>query len=176
MNELASTENQVKDLGLHDKLGKQKFHFYMEKVVEPVTKAARGTAMASQSKQEKAMLARHEIEDTTKSIEDIMKNFSQYDSPLLPDLSDLFDSKNTTQIRLRLNTTSPKEMFRGNNVTVEIRRWTLIFTDSNIKFVFESDILVIIFKYKFNRDPYTSWDGKLFLDFLVEMRFDVRRF
>ena len=39
LNELVSIENQVKIVGLQDKLGKQNFHEDMKKVFEPVTKS-----------------------------------------------------------------------------------------------------------------------------------------
>ena len=43
LEELVSLENQVKVVGLQDKLGEQNFHEDMKKVFEPVTKSLENT-------------------------------------------------------------------------------------------------------------------------------------
>ena len=44
LNELVSLENQVQELRLQDKLGKQKYHEDMRKVFEPVTNTMQKTS------------------------------------------------------------------------------------------------------------------------------------
>ena len=44
LNELVSSENQVKAIRLQAKLGEQKFHKDLKKVLEPVTKPIKGVS------------------------------------------------------------------------------------------------------------------------------------
>ena len=44
LEELASLQNQVKAVGLQDKLDKQNFHEDVKKVIEPVTKSLENTS------------------------------------------------------------------------------------------------------------------------------------
>ena len=63
LDELASLENQVKNLRLQNELGKQKLHLDIEKVFEPATNAFEEAANETTKEISKA------VRDTTKAIE-----------------------------------------------------------------------------------------------------------
>ena len=107
---------------LQDRLGKQNFHWALEKVFQPRTKANEATTKATELKGEKTMKAMFQIEDTTESIEDMMKHASHLDNQIKPALSELFISSKKNQFRLQLKPISPNKVLIENIVPVTVRR------------------------------------------------------
>ena len=139
----------------------------MEKIFEPVTNPVKQPAPETIGA----------VKDTTKAIteiEDILKNAINFDLGLLEPSSEVANSRNTSQFRLRVNPIT-KRLCLNKNAPIAFHGKSLILTDSNKKFDLESDIFDMMTNFKFNAMSIEHpKDKKLLLDFPDEMRFDIK--
>ena len=112
LNKWASLVNNVEGSRLQGKLGKQKFHIDGNKVFElvitapretskKITESVRDTAKAIELKREELKRAMNEIDDTTLSLEGILRKASHFFSCLVPALTENFKSNSRSQFLLR---------------------------------------------------------------------------
>ena len=97
--EPASLQNQVKDLRLQDRLGKQNFHEDVKKVFEPVTEKNKNT---SEDFTKTMMLASKEdskaISDLNEEVSEIMNDNGMLAPNLAPSLVNLLNPKTKVNI------------------------------------------------------------------------------
>ena len=97
LNELVSLQNQVKDVRLQDKLGKQNFHEDMKKVFEPVTKSLESTSQdITKTITETSIKNNQAIENINEKVLESINDKGLIDSSLI----DVIKSDNKGQFRL----------------------------------------------------------------------------
>ena len=101
LEELLSLENQVKVVKLQDKLGKQNFHEDMKKVFEPVTKSLENTSQdITKTLTETSIKNNQAIENLNSKLLKIMNDRGMLATYLMPPLSKINNSENTSQFKL----------------------------------------------------------------------------
>ena len=177
LNELVFLENQVKFVGLQDKLGKQNFHEDMEKLFESVTKSfkdvseeVRKTMTENSSKNNKA------IEILYNKLLEIMNDRGIIGTYLMSLLSKISNSENSRQfklvkvsisntvIHLKLNKTIPNTLY--NNL--------LTFCDTGKEFELTGDLSKKITNKNYKSDLASLQDKKFLYGFAKEMKFDLK--
>ena len=177
MNKLVSLQNQVQDVRLQDKLGKQNFHADIEKVFEPVTESLENTSqkltktiIESYIKNNKA------LEHFNNKLLEIMNDRGILASYLMSPLSKITNPENSSQFTLvkdsnsnrvnvlKVNKTKPSTLY--NNL--------LTFRDTVKKFELKGDLFKMITNKNYNVDLASLSDKKLMYDFAKEMNFDVK--
>ena len=88
LNELVSSENQVKVVRLQDKLGKQNFQEDMKKVIEPLTKSIKGVSdEVTKTIRETSIKNNQALENLNNKLSEIMNERVTIASYLLSSLS-----------------------------------------------------------------------------------------
>ena len=112
LEELASPQNQLKDIPLQDKLGKQNFHEVMKKVLEPFTDTVKQTAQEVIGAVKDTTKAIEENGEETNNaineIEELIKYAINFDLRLLEPIRKIANSKNTSQLQLQVNLIAEK--------------------------------------------------------------------
>ena len=101
VNELVSLENQVKNVRLQDKLGKQNFHEDMKKVFEPVTKSIKDVSEeVRKTMTENSIKNNQAIENLNNKLLEKMNDWGILASYLMSPLSKITNPENSTQFKL----------------------------------------------------------------------------
>ena len=98
LNRLASLQDQLKDVRLQDKLGKQNFHKDMKKVFEPMTDAIKNTSEnITKTSSEKSINNNKAIENLNEKILELMNDKGMIAPYLASSLVILFKPENKSQ-------------------------------------------------------------------------------
>ena len=101
LNELVSLQNQVQQVRLQDKLGKQNFHEDMKKVFEPATKSLENTYQdITKTITDTPIKNNKELENLNNKLLEIMKARGIIARFLKSPLSKIINPENTTQFKL----------------------------------------------------------------------------
>ena len=104
LKELVSLKNQVEDLMLQDKLGKQKSHENIKKIHEPLTDTIKVTSrVITKTITENSIKSNKALENFTDKFLEIRKDRGIIASYLLSSLSKITNPENTAQFRLVKN-------------------------------------------------------------------------
>ena len=177
LNEAISLQNQVKDVRLQDKLGKQNFHENMEKVFEPLTDTLKKTSdNISKTLTENSINNNKAIENLNEKILELMNDKGLIAPYLTTSLVEVFKKDNKSQFRLRKdpNTTKMNDFLIHGSIPVTIFSNMITFRDSNKTFRLEGDLLKVITIYKFNVDHSNQQDRKKIFEFAKELNYDVK--
>ena len=178
LEELASLQDQVKVVRLHDKLGKQNFHEDMKKVFKPVTKSLENTsenltkAITESSKENNLAL-----ENLNNKLLEIMNDRGILAPYLMSPLSKITNPENTTQFKLvkDANSNRVNDLNINNSIPITLYSNLLTFRDTGKEFELKGDLLKMITNQNYNVDLASLADKKLMYDFAKEMHFDVKK-
>ena len=177
LNELVSLENQVKVVGLQDKLGKQNFYEDMKKIFESVTKSLENT---SQDIRKIITEASNKNNQTTENLNNkllkIMIDRGIIASYLLSPLAKINNPENSTQFKLVKDSSSNRvnDLLIHNTMPLTLHENLLTFRDSGKVFELKGDFLEMITNKNYNVDVAKLSDKNLMYNFAKEMNFDLK--
>ena len=177
LEELVLLQDQVKVVRLQDKLGKQKVHEDMKKVLEPVTKSIENTSRnITKTIAETSLKNNQAIENLNNKLLEIMNHRGILATYLLSPLSKITNPENASQFKLVKVPSSNRVKGLKINKTIPITLYgtILTFRDTGKEFELKGDLLEMITKSKFNVDLASLSDKKLMYDFAKEMKFDTK--
>ena len=177
LEELVSLKNQVKVVKLQDRLGKQNFHEYMKKVLEPVTKSLENTSEnLTKAITESSILNNKAIENINNNLLEIMNDRGTLATYLMSPLSKITNPENTSQFEVVKDSSSNRvnDLKIHNSIPITLYGNMLTFRDTNKRFELKGDLLEMITNSKYNVDLASLQDKKLMYDFAKEMHFDTK--
>ena len=177
LNEAVSIQNQVKDVRLQDKLGKQNFHENMEEVFEPLTDTLKKTSEnITKTITESSINNNKAISDLNEKILELMNDKGIIAPYLASPLVEVFKSDNKSQFRLRKDPDSTKmnDFLIHGKIPVTLFSNMITFRDSYKTFKLEGDLLKVITNHKFNVDHSNQQDRKIIYEFAKEMNYDSK--
>ena len=177
LNELVTSQDQVKVVRLQDKLGEQNFHEDMKKVFEPVTKSLKNTSEnVTKTLIETSNNNNNALENLNEKILELMDDKGLIAPYLTSSLVEVFKKDNKSQFRLRKDHNSNKmnDFLIHGTIPVTIFSNMMTFRDSNKSFKLEGDLLKVITNHKFNADNSSQQDKKIIYEFAKEMNYDTK--
>ena len=147
LNELASLQNQVQEVRLQDKLGKQNFHEDMKKVFEPVNKTLKDvseeltrTITDSSKNNNKA------LENLNNKLLELMNDRIVLATSLMSSSSTLTNPENTTQFKIVKYSSSNRvnDLLIRNTIPNTLFYSLLTFRDTGKEFELKGDLLKMI--------------------------------
>ena len=177
LNEAVSLQNQVKDVRLQDKLGKQNFHEDMTDVFEPLTDTLKKTSeKITKTITETSIENNKSIENLNETVLELMNDKGLIAPYLSSPLVEVFKFDNKSQFRLRKDPDSTKtnDFLIHGKIPVTIFSNMITFRDSNKTFKLEGDLLKVITNHKFNVDHSNQQDRKKIYEFAKEMNYDTK--
>ena len=178
LNEAVSSQNQVKDVRLQDKLVKQNFHEDMTEVFERLTNTLKKTSEnITKTITESPINNNKAISDLNENILELMNDRGIIASYLMFPLSKIINPENSTQFKLVNDFTSNRvnDLKINNSIPITLNNNLLTFRDTNKQFELKGDLLKMITNKNYNIDLASLSDKKLIYDFAKEMHFDERR-
>ena len=101
LEKLDSLQNQVKIVGLQDKLGKQNFHENMKEAIEPVTDTLKCTSeKLTKTLSESSIINNQALEALNNKLLEIMNDRGILATFLLSPLSKITNPENSSQFKL----------------------------------------------------------------------------
>ena len=137
LNELASLQNEVRAVGLQDKLGKQSFHEDMKKVFEPVTKTNKNV---SEDVTKTMMITSKEnnltLENLNNKLIEIKNDRGILASYSLSPLSKSFNPDNSTQFKVIKdhNSNRDNDLLINKSIPITLHNNLLTFRDTKKQF------------------------------------------
>ena len=178
LEDLVSLQNQVKVVRLQDKLGEQNFLEDIKKVFEPVTKSLENTSEnLTKAITETSIKNNLAIENINNNLLEIMNDRGILATYLMSPLSRITNPENTTQFKLKKDSTSNRvnDLKINNSIPITLYNNLLTFRDTNKQFELKGDLLKMITNKNYNVNHASLSDKKLMYDFAKEMHFDERR-
>ena len=171
LNDLASLQNQVKALSLHDKLGKQHFQEDMKKVFEHVFETNKD---ASEEVTKTLMVT---SEESSKAVSDVDEKFLNIMNDrcilapyLLSSLSKITNPKHTSQFKLvDLQSNRVNDLLINKTIPVTFYGNSLNFRDTEETFKMEVDLSKMITNEDYSVRLAKPQDRKLMFKFAKEM-------
>ena len=137
LNELVSLQNQVQEVRLQDKLGKQNFHEDMKKVFEPVIKSLENTSQNLTKAITKSSIKNNKaLENLNIKLLEIMNDRGILASYLMSLLSKITNPENISQFRLVKDCSSNRvnDLLIHNSMPITLHDNLLTFCDTNKQF------------------------------------------
>ena len=174
--ELVSLQNQVEDLRLQDKLGKQNFHEDMKKFYEPLTDTIKNTSEDIKTISETSLKNNKTISDLNEKVLELMNEKGMMAPYLASSLVNLFKPGNKSQFNLikDLNSTKMNDLLIHGIIPVTLYSNMFTFRDSNKSFKLDGDLLKTMTNYNFNVGHSNPQDRKIIREFAEEMNFDIK--
>ena len=174
LEELASLKNEVNEVRLQDKLGKQIFHEDMKKVFEPVTKSLEKTSQdKTKTITESSITNNKAIENLNYKLLEILYDRGILASYLMSPLSKFTNPENSTQFELIKDSSSNgvNDLKINRSIPITLHKILLQFRDTNKQVELKGDLLKMRTNKKYNVDLAILADKKLLYDFAKEMYF-----
>ena len=177
LNELVCLENQVKNVRLQDKLGKQNFHEDMKKVSEPVTKSIKDvseeitkTMTGNSNKNNQA------VENLNNKLLEKMNERGILAHYLMSLLSEITNPETSSQFKLVKDSNSNRvnDLKINKTIPITLHDNLLTFRDTGKEFEMKNDLLKMITNKDYNVNLASLSEKKLMYDFAKELYFDVR--
>ena len=178
LNELVSLQDQVKAVGLQDKLGEQNYHQESEKLFEPVSKTLEKTSQdKTKTITENSNNNNRAIENLNERILEMMNDKGVIAPYLASSLVNLFKPENKSQFRITkdLNSTKMNDFLINGGKPVTLFSNMIIFRDSKKSFELDGDFLETMTKFDFNVDHSNQQDRKLIYESAKEVRFNIKQ-
>ena len=122
LEELASLENQVKEVRLHYKLAIQSFYENIEKVFEPVTDTMKNTSeKITKTITESSITHNKAVETINEKVSELMNNKGMIAPHLASFLVNLFKPENKIQLKsyqLLIRNTSNSQLYQSLNKAI----------------------------------------------------------
>ena len=173
LNELVSLQNQVKTVGLQDKLREQNFHEDMKKFNEPLTDTIKNVSEnISKTSSESSINNNKAIENLNEKVLESMNDKGLIDSSLI----EVIKSDNKGQFRLIKdpNSTKPNDFLINEKVPVTIISKMLTFRDIKKVFKIEGYLYKVITDYQFNVDLSNKQNRQIICEFGKEMKYKLK--
>ena len=164
INELVSLQNQVQEVRLQDKLGKQNFHEDMKKVFEPVTKSLENTSQdITKTITETSIKNNRAIENLNNNLLEIMNDRGILATYLMSPSSKNNNPKTSSQFKLvkDSNLNRVKDLKRNKTKTITLYNNLSTFCDTGKEFGLKGDLLKMITNNNYNVDLASLQDEKL---------------
>ena len=177
LEELALLQNQVEEVRLQDKLGKQNFHEILKKVVEPVTdKSINTTESITKIVTDIFINNNNALENLNDKLLEIMNERDIIAPCLLSSLSKTTNPGNTTHFKLIKDSNSNRvhDLLTHNTIPVTFYDNLLTFRDRGKIFELKGDLLKIITNRNYNIDVASLSDKKLLYDFAKDLNAEVK--
>ena len=175
LNEAVSLQNQVKDVRLQGKLGRQNFHEDMTEVFEPLANTLKKTSEnITKTITESSINNNKAISDLNEKVLELMNDRGIIASYLMFPLSKIINPENSTQFKLVDVSTSNRvnDLKKNNSIPITLNNNLLTFRDTDKQFELKGDLLKMITNKNYNIDLASLSDKKLMYDFAKEMHFD----
>ena len=177
LNELVSLQNQVQDVRLQDKLGKQKFHEHMNKVFEPVSKSLENTSQnLTKAITESSIKNNKALEKLNNKLLKIIIGRRILANYLMSPLSKNTNPENSTQFKLVKDSTSIRvnDLLIHNSIPITLHDNLLSLRHTGKIFELKGDLLEMITNKNYNVDLVKLSEKKLMYEFAKEMNFDLK--
>ena len=177
LNELASLQDQVKAVRLHDKLRKQNVHEDMKKVFGPVTKSLENTSQdITKTITESSIKNNRAIENLNNKLLETMNDRGILANYLMSPLSKITNPESTSQLKLVKDSISYRVNDLKINKTTPITLYNnmLTFRDTGKDFELKGDLLKMITNKNYKVDLASLSDKRIMYDFAKEMNFDLK--
>ena len=176
LNELVSLQDQIKEVRLKDKLGKQKFHENRKKVFEPVTDTIKNTSEnVTKTITETSNKNNQAIENLNIKFLKIMIDRGILATYLMSLLSKITNLENTSQFELVKHSSSSRviDLLIQKSIPTILHDNVLTFRDTGKVFEGKVDLLKMIAHKNNNIELASLLDKKIMYDFAKEMHLDV---
>ena len=177
LNELVSIQNQVQEVRLQDKLGKQNFHEDMKKVFEPVIKSLENTSQdITKTIVETSKNNNTAKENLNNKLLEIMNDRGISASYLMSPLSKVANPEGTSQFELVKDPNSNRvnNLLMHGSISITLYNNMLTFHDTNKQLELKGDLLGMITNKNYDVDLANLADKKLMYDFAKETNFDLK--
>ena len=177
LEDLVSSQNQVKVVKLQDNLGEQNFHEDMKKVFEPVTKSLKNTSEnITNAITDSSIKNNQAIENVNNKLLEIMNDRGILATYLMSTLSRITNPENSSQFKLVKDPNSNRvnDLLMKNKIPITLCGNMLTFRDTNKQFELTGDLLEMVTNKDYNIDHASLADKKLIFDFAKEMLFDPK--
>ena len=177
LEELVSSEGQVKVVRLQKRLGKQNFHEDMKKVFDPVTKSLEHTSQdITKAITETSIKNNQAIENLNKNLLQIMNDRGILATFLMSPLSKITNPENVTQFKLVKDSNSNRVNDLKINKTVPITLYNnmIAFRDTGKEFELKGDLSKMMTNKNYIVNLASLQDKKLMYDFAKEKNFDTK--
>ena len=147
LEELVSFENQVKNVKLQDKLGKQNFHEDMKKVFEPFTKSLEKTSQdITKTITETSVKNNQAIENLNNKLLEITNDRGILATYLMSPLSKITNPENNSQFKLLKDHNSNRvdDLKIHNSIPITLYGNILTFRYTGKEFELTGDLLEMI--------------------------------
>ena len=144
---LASLQNQVKEVRLQDKLGKQNFHENVKKLHEPLTDTIKDVSEnITKTISETSIKNNQAIENLNNILLEMMNDRGILASYLLSPLSKITNPENTTQFKLVKDHNSNRinDLLIENRIPITLHDNLLTYRDTNKVIEIKGDFLKMI--------------------------------
>ena len=176
LNELVSLQDEVKDVRLQDKLGKQNYHEDMKKLFELVTRSLENTSQdKTKTIKETSIKNNRAIDNLNNKLLEIMNDRGILATYLMSPLSKITNPENSSQFKLIKdhNSNRVNDLLIKNTIPMTLYNNILVFRDTGKEFELKGDLLKMITNNNYNVDQASLPDKKLMYDFAKEMHFDL---
>ena len=177
LEELASLQDQVEEIWLQDKPGKQNYHQNTKTILEPITDAFKNTSQdTTNTFTETSFRNNKAIENLSEKFLEKKNDSGILASCLLSPPSKTSNPENTSQFDLVEDSNSKRvnDMLIHNTIPVTLYNVLLIFRGTGNEFELKGDLLKMTTNKNYNVDLASLSDKKLLYDFAKEMYYDVK--
>ena len=177
LEELASLQNQVEEIRLLDKSGKQNFYEIMKKLYEPLTDTIKDASRdIAKTMTEISIRKNKVVENLNDKLLEIVTDWGIIACFLLSLLSKTTNPEQTSQFKLVKDPGSNRvnDLLISKTMTFFLSHNLLTFRDLDKTFELQGDVLKMMTNKNYNVDLAILTDKKILYDFAKEMNFDIR--
>ena len=177
LNEAVSSQKQVQEVRLQNKLGDQNYHEDITKFFKPMTDELKNSSeKITRTLTENSINNNKAIENLNEKILELMDEKGMIASYLASSLVEVFKKDNKSQFRLRKdpNSTKMNDFLIHGKIPVTIFSNMITFRDTDKTFRLEGDLLKVRLNHKFNIDHSNQQDRKIIYQFAKEMNYDIK--
>ena len=168
LDEAVSLQNQVQEVRLQDKVGKQNFDENIKKVFEPVTKSLENISENLIKTITDSFIKNNQaIENVNNKLLEIMNDRGIFATYLMSALSKITNPENKSQFRLEKdhNSNRVNDLLMKNKIPITLYGNMLTFRDTNKQFELTGNLLEKITNKDYNVDQASLADKKLRYNF-----------
>ena len=177
LEELASIHNQVEEIRLQDKLGKQNFHGNMKKIYEqPIDKIRDTSRDISKTVKEKSIKNNKALESLNDKLLEILKDRGMIANYLRSPLSKITNREHNSQLKLVEDPNSNKviDLLINKTRPFTFYNYLLTFLDTDKKFHLQWDLLKLITQKNYKVCIANIKVKRILYEFAKEMYFDEK--
>ena len=176
LKELEDLQSKVKPVRLVEKRGKQRFHYDIREIFEPVTDTLKNTSEdITKTITETSIKNNKALENLNEKVSELMNDKAKIALHLASSLVKLFKPENKSQFKLTndLSSTKMNEFLIQGIIPVTLYSRMLTFRESNKSFNLDGDLLKTMKNYIFSAGHSNLQDQKIFREIAENMKFDI---